>query len=323
MESSLQRRQPSSHNTINNIINAIVTTTIHLPTKALKMHAERLGWDLIVVGDVTTPHAAYDDLNCKYLSPSEQEKLYPELSMILGWRTITRRNIGLLYAYQQGYQVVATVDDDNIPFPSWGQNIYVGKTVEIDAYQTTQCVFDPMPIVGFPDLWHRGFPWELLSKRDAQLKGKQQIPVLVQADLWNGDPDVDAVCRMVHKPEVKIADFAPFTSNALMPFNSQNTFLHRSVIHAYMMLTGVGRVQDIWGAYLLQQSYPNCVIYSPPTVYQQRNEHDMIDDLENELIQYRMTHQLVKNLHNWRQILPKKTVEHFDLYQTYFAEQSL
>lgn len=85
--------------------------------------------------------------------------------------------------------------------------------------------------------------------RDA---GKHTMRVLVQADMWNGSPDIDATCRMTLDPVVEFGDFEPFSSSTLMPFNSQNTFVHRDLIPYYMMLVGIERVQDIWGSYVAQ-----------------------------------------------------------------------
>jgi hypothetical protein len=115
----------------------IVTTTINHPTEAtLKFIeiAKRDNWHFVVVGDTKTPHAEYERLDCIYLHPDNQELRYPELSKIIGWKTIQRRNIGFVYAYEHGATVVATVDDDNIPYDNWGTDLYVGKEVEVDYY---------------------------------------------------------------------------------------------------------------------------------------------------------------------------------------------
>ena len=46
-----------------------------------------------------------------------------------------------------------------------------------------------------------GFPLQLLSKENQK---KKKISVLIfRADFWNGDPDIDAVCRMEYAPECK------------------------------------------------------------------------------------------------------------------------
>ena len=296
----------------------IVTTTINPPTEALICHSKRTDWDLIVIGDKKTPHRDYEDIDCLYLSPSRQEELFPELSHALGWGTITRRNIGLFLAWEMGYEIIATVDDDNIPLNNWGKNLLVGQTKNIKTYQTRLPVFDPLFVLGLEHLWHRGFPWQLLDEREGQETTVVKREILVQADLWNGDPDIDAICRMTYKPNVEIPDFEPFAANAILPFNSQNTFLHRSVIPRYMMLTHTGRVQDIWGSYLLQHFHPDCVIYAPATVKQERNDHDLTIDLEDEILQYRDTQRLIENLPLWKKILPSQSVENYQLYHSLF-----
>lgn len=120
-------------------------------------------------------------------------------------------------------------------------------------------------------------------------KGKTKRKVLVQADFWDGDPDIDAICRLSKKPIVKFNKFEPFCSNQLSPFNSQNTFLSREVIPYYAVLPHIGRMDDIWGGYILQHFFPGSIIYNQATVYQDRNTQDLITNLENEVIGYRNT----------------------------------
>ena len=109
-------------------MNYIITTTINPPTIAtLKFCeiAEKKDFKFVIIGDLKTPHNEYYSLTKKfknviYLSPEIQDELYPELSKIIGWKTIQRRNIGFVYAYKNNAEIVATVDDDNIPYDSWG-----------------------------------------------------------------------------------------------------------------------------------------------------------------------------------------------------------
>ena len=42
------------------------------------------------------------------------------------------------------------------------------------------------------------------TKNNVKPIGKDNRHVLVQADLWDGDPDVDAICRLSMKPEVNL-----------------------------------------------------------------------------------------------------------------------
>ena len=306
----------------------IVTTTINSPTEATKKFAEisqRDGWVFIIVGDTKTPHNEYFELekkysNVKYLSPEEQEKNYKEISDVIGWKTIQRRNVGFIAAYKMGADIIATVDDDNIPYENWGQNLYVGKTIDVDLYDPELEVFDPLSITKDNHIWHRGYPIEYLQKRHrVEYKGKIKRKVLVQADLWDGDPDIDAMARLTYKPIVKYSDITePYCSNKIAPFNSQNTFLSREVIPFYSVLPFTGRMDDIWGSYILQHYFPNSVIYNKASVYQDRNVQDLITNLEKEIIGYRDTLRLITNLSRFEEIIPKTANDFYKIYKKQF-----
>jgi len=298
----------------------IVTTTINPPTLATIKYSRMEDWTLIVVGDKKTPHVEYERLNCIYLSPEEQEKKYPDLSEAIGWNSIQRRNIGFVEAYNLGAEIVATVDDDNIPYDDWGKNVVVGQTVEIDFYKTDLGVFDPLSATEHTDIWHRGYPIELVPLRDAiTYGGKLKRRVLVQADLWDGDPDIDAMARLSMKPIVKFDKIqAPYGSTSISPFNSQNTFLAREVIPYYSVLPYVGRMDDIWGSYILQHYFPNSVVYNKASVYQDRNVQDLITNLEKEIIGYRYTSELIRGLGAWQDIVPKEALNYWYAYRELF-----
>lgn len=304
----------------------IVTTTINPPSEAIKRYLNFKDWFLIVVGDLKTPHKEFKKLekrykNFKYLDPNYQEKKYKKISDLIGWNCIQRRNIGFLEAYNLGAEIIATVDDDNIPYSFWGKEIYVNKEIEIDLFEPYDDVFDPLSVTEHNHLWHRGFPVQLLkNKNKIKYKGKVKRKVLIQADLWDGDPDVDAIARIVFKPEVKFKSIkSPFGSNKISPFNSQNTFLSREVIPYYACLPDVGRMDDIWGSYILQFYFPNCVIYNRATVYQKRNIHNLVSDLEKELIGYKKTIELIKSK-NLRTILPPRAYKFYKNYLSYFGK---
>ena len=270
--------------------NAIVTTTIQKPTEATLKFCEIKNWDLIVVGDLKTPKNEYDEINCHYITVEDQELLNQPLSNAIGWNTIQRRNMGFLYAFNEGYEVIASVDDDNIPKNNWGENLYINKEIEVTVYDTPLDVFDPLSVTERNDLWHRGYPIQLLeNKNDINNIGKHKRKVLIQADLWDGDPDIDAICRLSKMPMVEYKISEPYCSTKISPFNSQNTFFHRSVIPFYMVIPHVGRMDDIWGGYLLQQKFKDALIYNSSTVFQDRNEQDLIKNLEWEIIGYRNT----------------------------------
>jgi hypothetical protein len=298
----------------------IVTTTINPPTLATIKYSRKEDWTLIVVGDTKTPHYEYENLNCIYLSPEYQEKTYPELSETIGWKSIQRRNIGFVEAYNRGADIVATVDDDNIPYDDWGTNVVVGETVEIDFYNTDLGVFDPLSVTEHNQVWNRGYPIDLVPYRSrVSYGGKLKRRVLVQADLWDGDPDIDAMARLSIRPIVKFDKIqGPYGSTSISPFNSQNTFLSREVIPYYSVFPHVGRMDDIWGGYVLQHYFPNSVVYNKVSVFQDRNVQDLVTNLEKEIIGYRYTTDLIRGLSDWESIVPKETVDYWNAYRRCF-----
>jgi hypothetical protein len=307
----------------------IITTTINKPTTAtLKFCnlAKNKGWRFVVVGDTKTPHDEYEKLQYEYpftftyLSPEYQQEKYAELSDIIGWKSIQRRNIGFVYAYQQGADIVATVDDDNIPYDNWGDDVLIGREIELDHYvHLDYDVFDPISPTNQSNLWHRGYPIEYVpNKNNIEYKGKIKRIPLIQADFWDGDPDIDALCRLGKKPIVKFNEFSPFCSTQISPFNSQNTFLSREVLPYYAVLPHTGRMDDIWGAYIVQNYFPDSVIYNKATVYQDRNVQDLITNLENEIIGYRNTLNLLQDLPNFETHLPEAARKFWNVYRKQF-----
>tara|TARA_R100000908_G_scaffold48267_1_gene23995 strand:+ start:3240 stop:4181 length:942 start_codon:yes stop_codon:yes gene_type:complete len=310
----------------------IITTTINDPTTATKKFAKLAqdnNWTFVIVGDTKTPHNSYNDLSkqydrVKYLSPEDQDKLYPDISNIIGWKTIQRRNIGFLYAYNElQSEIIATVDDDNIPYDDWGQNILVNKNITVDVYENrVNEYFDPFSVTNQKHLWHRGYPVEhITTKNDIDHVGVESINVKIQADFWNGDPDIDSICRLTSKPLVKFNNFDPFTTYQPAPFNSQNTFLSRDVFPLYSVWPNVGRMDDIWASYYVRKFFNKNIIYCPPSVYQERNPQDLVTNLENECIGYRYTKQFIDNMYNIQHdFIPEKTRQFIHLYSNAFKK---
>lgn len=303
---------------------SIVTTTINSPTEATIKFckiAQEKEYIFFIVGDKKTPHELYQKLAkehgkaVQYIHPDEQEYSLKELSDNIGWNSIQRRNIGFIYASKTNNTIIATVDDDNIPYDSWSSDIHIDKTIECDLYENDSGVFDPLSVTNYPHLWHRGFPIELLWKKNSFIyRGKTHLKPLIQADLWDGDPDIDAMCRLSYKPLVKFDITRPYCSTNISPFNSQNTFLHKSVMKHYYVLPHVGRMDDIWPSYTIQRVFPNSLIYNKASVYQDRNPQDLIKNLENEIVGYRNTLKLINN----EDVLPTRSKEFIEIYQSLY-----
>tara|TARA_R100000951_G_scaffold83290_1_gene71044 strand:- start:7421 stop:8503 length:1083 start_codon:yes stop_codon:yes gene_type:complete len=316
----------------------IVTTTIQPPTLATKRFcriSDDNAWPFIVVGDTKTPHKLYEELEMKYphftyLHPDHQEANYMKLSDTIGWKTIQRRNVGFVYAYHTFPNAtwIATIDDDNIPHDGWGDELTEDQDIWALNLGPAE-VYDPLACARIEDrhtpsenrlngpssLWHRGFPLQHREDRyDQWFRARSDKTIEhtyngltgfddnedigVYAPMWDGDPDIDAMCRITFEPDIRISidgDRLGFYANTLAPFNSQNTFIKRKWIPYYAVLPHVGRMDDIWGGYHLQKVMRQLrgeaakVVYGKPTVTQERNEQDLITNLEKEVIGYRHT----------------------------------
>ena len=299
----------------------IVTTTINPPTKAVKLFQAMKEWDLVVIGDLKTPKDYHLERGL-YMDPAAQEKYDKELSDAIGWNCIQRRNFGLLIAHDMNADIVAVVDDDNIPLAGWGENLFVGREIETNYYETDLPAFDPIGATNYPKLWHRGYPLQLLSKRNYAAKTRKRVRADVQADFWNGDPDIDAICRMEHAPECDFDPAAfPIASNRLSPFNSQNTFLSGDVLNSYFLYPHIGRMDDIWAAYYVQAKDYR-VVYGKASVFQDRNVHDLTRDMRQEYLGYEHNIGIVKELpgnpESLLAYLPGRAAWAFELYKRHF-----
>lgn len=270
----------------------IVTTTINPPTEATRKFAQMKGWSMVVAGDRKTPAAEYKGLPCEFFSYEDQEKYHPALSALIGPDCIQRRNMGFLYALNEMQaDIVATVDDDNMPYDCWGEDLLINQNVG-KVVESEHTIIDPLSVVMLEfwenpnhcQIWHRGFPVGRLGKRDVDImrgpsRGGEKV--FVQADLWDGDPDIDAVCRACYPDKVFFPYFDPFVCRCA-PFNSQNTFLARCAMEHYFMHLDVGRWDDIVASFVVQAEgfYP---CFSRASVVQTRVGHDVVEDFRREL----------------------------------------
>jgi hypothetical protein len=300
----------------------IVCTSINPPTEAIRRYDSMPDWTLVVVGDRKTP-ADYRLERGVYVGPDAQHNMAPALSDAIGWNCIQRRNFGFLVAKEMGAELIAVVDDDNIPLAHWGVDVRVGRETTVTEYDPVDPAFDPVGATNYPHLWHRGFPLEYIPTRNYEKKTQTTVVPMVQADFWNGDPDIDAICRMEHRPECDFDDTGfPFTSTRPGPFNSQNTFIHVDLLPDYFLFPHVGRMDDIWASYYVQ-ALGHRVMYGRATVYQDRNVHDLVRDMKAEYLGYENNRRLVDALADdparIAEFLPERAVKAWDHFREALA----
>jgi hypothetical protein len=130
-----------------------VITSIFQPSEAVKQLASLEDWQVIVVGDKKTP-ADWHSKNVIYLSPSDQMKMGMSLGNALPWNHYSRKMMGYLFAIQRDADIIADIDDDNIPLVGWG-NLPAGD--EFDTI-TDQGFVNIYRFFSEKFIWPRGFP---------------------------------------------------------------------------------------------------------------------------------------------------------------------
>lgn len=287
---------------------AVITTTINVPYNLTEWRRHMDDDDVVVVaGDRKTPDLKVREFMATlpgrnfYLSPNAQELAYPKVSETMGWNCIQRRNLAVLKAMELGPKTITTIDDDNYPLgDDWFSRLdeYMRPT----AQRVTSCEsgwFDPGSLC-VPSVVHRGYPLEqrhapYVSPLVYASSEPRRIGVL--ASLWVGDPDIDAVERIVTNPWVTdVIANAVLDVGTWAPFNSQATTVVGELAPLLFMWPGVGRYDDIWASYLarvIMDARDWHVRYGAPTVKQTRNEHDLIKDLENEMFGMRHNQEVI------------------------------
>jgi hypothetical protein len=307
----------------------IVTTTINEPNSAIADYDAMEEWDLIVVGDKNGPEK-YSLKRGRFISWQEQKEKYPSFCDLIGAKSSTRgRLIGFVEAHKAGADIVASIDDDNYPYKNWRHRVAIGEEREVLWFESGLC-FDPL---GFHDLrlYHRGFPIELVEKRTKCCCKSKTITPKLQANLWDGDPDVDAVLRIALRPEIVFDDNLPLVcGQKFMPVNTQNTFIDGRYLKDFCPLPFIGRHEDIWAGFIFQQIHPDSTVYGPATVEhrQRRTYTSLYSDLENELYGYKHTMEFLAHLSQFgveaaiRHSCPYETWVAWVLYQSYFEEKA-
>jgi hypothetical protein len=306
----------------------IATTTINPPTKALIKHTEIHDFPIVVVGDLKTPHELYKNLkNIVYIHPAEQEEKYKTLSDAIGWNKIERRNIAILEAYNMGAENIAIIDDDNIPYSDWGKNITLNTKIEVNYFETHLYAFDPLYPTDQNHLWQRGYPFDLVEKRKECRVNKKFIKPMAQIDLSDGDPDIDAVIRMIYNPRVNFnSEYFPYSSNALIPFNSQNIFIHREAVKDYFLFPEIGRNHDIFAAYYFT-AVGHDVVIKKPSVFSDRSlgttgRFSHVSDMKSEFYSMERVSDMVKDLSENKDLIVNYISDNakkaFEIWQGYF-----
>jgi hypothetical protein len=304
-------------------MNWIVSTTINPVTEAIRKFDAMEGWTLLVTGDRKTPDYRLE--RGVYLDWEYQRETYPEICKLVGPDNTQRgRMIGFIEAHKRGCELLATIDDDCMPYDGWPGPVYVGRSVTVDCYRIKDPVFDPFAVAEY-EHQPRGYPPQLRSRQSFE-KYLGPISPLMQANLWDGEIDYDACWRVHGSKYEKCRAITPFWSPALSPVNTQNTIIDGSVLRDHCgEMPFVGHVGDVWAGYLFQALHPATTIYCPATVrhWQDRTLESVLKDLKEEMHSYQHGLKFIEGLRDSgperiAELLPAKTIEALSIYRSYF-----
>jgi hypothetical protein len=255
-----------------------VVTTINKPTKAIEVLHEKFGSNLIVVGDKKTP-AGWEYKDTKYISPNKEP-----------FNSYARKNFGYLEAMRMGSELIYDTDDDNIPNKKWRLRQAAIRAIQVSSIGWVNVYNNLSEEILF---WARGFPLNKLNSTSKEVLLTEDINSSIQQGVADGEPDVDAIWRLIFNKKIDFKwDKSIFlTENSWSPFNSQSTwFFKKAFPLMYLPVHATFRMCDIWRSFIAQkclwQIGEGVTFHSPSEVFQDRNEHDLLKDFEDEIPGY-------------------------------------
>lgn len=263
----------------------IIITTINQKTEAVKKFERFKDWQIILIGDKKSKDIKSEN-NITFLSIKDQEKLNFETIKRCPYNHYTRKNIGYLYAVKMGAETIYDTDDDNIPYDDWSfPNLEINKCLTSDNK-----FFNIYNYFTNEKIWPRGFPLDEINK-ESRIKFKNSSKFKIGA--WQGladiDPDVDAIFRLTRGEKIIFEKKEPIAldKGIYCPFNSQNTFWNKEAfMYLYLPSTVSFRFTDILRGYVAQRLFwtKNLNLgFTKATVFQHRNEHNLMKDFESEI----------------------------------------
>ena len=281
-----------------------VITTIQRPTESvcdLAIRLVALNANLIVVGDKKGP-SDYDLEGARFLSLADQLVLDFELARALPIGHYARKNIGYLVAISQGALCIYETDDDNAPLGNWAPRAETVRASRVDGHGWVNVY----RLFSEERIWPRGFPLDALSesfsKAPTLAEETSAVRAPIQQGLVNNSPDVDALWRLVmDRPfDFQAGPSVLLPRGAWCPFNSQSTWWF-PVAYPLMYLPSFCsfRMTDIWRSFIAQRCLWELdlgIVFHGPEVVQERNEHDLMRDFNDEVPGYLRNRELAVRL---------------------------
>jgi hypothetical protein len=265
----------------------VITSISHQDSIQIRKLAEfldRFNLKAIVVADKKTP-VWENEKNFIFLSVEEQLDLWPKLASLLPWNHYARKNLGYLKALDLKVDSLLDTDDDNLPIANpWEYKFDFVRSLSETSWVNVYRLF------GQEFLWPRGFPLQYVNQDISDFR-LESFPGQVDCfqSLVDGDPDIDAIGRLLYPAKVMFSEKIPVLLNsAVCPTNSQATVWSAWTIPLLYLPSSVSfRMTDIWRGLIIQSAFRKfngVTIFGKLGFHQERNIHNLLDDFELEVV---------------------------------------
>jgi hypothetical protein len=251
----------------------IISTTIqgekgYLPFDELASKSKFSDVTFVIAGDKGEKPFDTSKFKCKieHMSPEAQERFHS--SATIPWKDPRRRPLAWLRAIELKPDFILSVDDDNIPsadyFDKWYEVLNTNKDSIVSLTDAGQAPWHnylrtadgPCPV------YPRGFPLPYRAKNATEIIKAPKTITPSEVGLYQGismgDPDMDAMTRIVHEKRVQISKISAAENNICLkdvwsPYNMQNTMYTKLLYTLPILWPGAGRYDDIYASFTWQQ----------------------------------------------------------------------
>lgn len=298
-------------------------TTINIPyflEDILKNYKNNANIELkiIIIGDNKTPKNITNycvglenkySIEIEYLNLNKQKEILKndiELFNIMPENSGVRKMIANLLFIKNKWDKIIMIDDDNYFVKDCiiKQHAIVGEYIkykEIIAENNWFNIYEVLNIPNISPVYPRGFPWQERFKTNTYKINDNVGKVDINQGWVLNDPDIDALTRLFFPVEVvsikrKFSKYCALRTGGYTSFNNQNTSISKEISKIYFTPPAGGRNADIWTAYLMYKicnTVGTIISFGKPVVRQDRNQHNLFNDLSLEMENMQSTNYFV------------------------------
>ena len=269
----------------------VVLTSIAAPNAVMRQISQdctQRSMRFLVIGDTKSP-IRFELKGCEYVGIDAQIATGLRFAEACPTRHYARKNIGYLLAMQEPIDFIVETDDDNFPTDSF----YSPLPRELELQELRNCGWvNVYRYFTEALIWPRGLPLDEIHTPLPPLGTSISVRVPIQQGLADENPDVDAIYRLIlplptsFERKTRLA----LSAGTYCPFNSQNTVFYREAFPLlYLPAYCSFRMTDIWRSFVAQRiagANGWSVLFREATVRQERNDHDLMKDFQDEISGY-------------------------------------